>query len=271
MAVVISGELALSETPATPALAYPRILYDDIWRAGTITASSEEDGFAAVNIADGFTWDFWRPESLPATIEVGLPNAVDVDYAFIASHTLSSSGCAIVGEYYNGSSWVEMFPEYSPADDKVLAFLFDEVFSNRFRFSIDGSDIPSIAIGMMGKVLRMQRGVTLNHQPITLSRKTVVRPNVSEGGHTLGRTIRRKGVATQIVFEHLEADWVREFFDPFIESARVYPFGWVWHPVTYPQEAALLWTPAGKEDIRPAHDGLQNRMSVEFDVEGIVE
>ena len=272
MAVVISSELVLNEAEAAIPLSYPRILYDDVWRAGTVTASTEAAGFEAANVADGLTWDYWRPTALPATIEVECAAAADVDYALLAAHTLGSGECTVQGQYHDGSDWVDLFEAYAPGTDRVLAFLFTQATASRFRFVIDGGEtMPSIGIAMMGKALAMQRGVTLNHRPVTLSRRTVARPQISEGGQLLGRSIAREGVQTEIEFTNLEAGWLRAYFEPFIESARVHPFGWVWHPIGYPAEVALLWTPSGHEDIRPEHSGLPDRMDVAFEVEGIIQ
>jgi len=276
VAVVISSELVLNEADAEIPLSYPRILWDDIFRASasTITASTEDADFPAANVADGLTFDFWKPTALPAWIEVNANTAVNVDYALLV-HTLGSNECSVLFQYHDGSGWVDLIDEYAPGTDRVLAFLFDEVTASRFRFYVDGDNspqqMPAFKIAMAGKALAMQRGVTLNHRPITLSRKTVARPQVSEAGALLGRSIRREGVMTEIAFESIEADWLRDKFEPFIESARVYPFGWVWHPSGYPAEVALVWTPSGKEDIRPEHAGLPDRMNVAFDVEGIIE
>jgi hypothetical protein len=272
MAVVISSDLVLNPAEAAIPLTYPRILYQDIFRDGTITASTEEDDAPGENVADGLTWDFWRPTALPATLEVQTDAAADVDYAWLGPHTLGTCECTVKGEYWDGDEWIVLFAEYAPGTDRVVAFLFEQVTASRFRFVISGSgDVPSIAIAMMGKALAMQRSVTLDHKPITMQRKTVARPSVSEGGQTLGRSIQRMGIAGQIAFEHLEASWLRTHFEPFIESARVYPFGWVWSPASYPTEVAFCWTPSGKEDIRPEHSGLQDRMDVAFDVEGVIE
>lgn len=274
MAVVISNELVLNEAQAAIPLSYPRILYHDIFRDGTIVASSEDDDFPAENVADGLLWDFWKPTTLPATLEVQRDAAVEVDYALLV-HRLGSNECTVSGEYHNGTTWVALFDEYSPGTDRVLAFLFDAVIASRFRFLLDGDNspaqMPAVKIAMIGKALAMERGVTLNHRPITLSRKTVARPQMSEGGQLLGRSIVREGVQSTIEFEHLQADWLRANFEPFIESARVHPFGWLWHPSGYPAEVAYVWTPAGKEDIRPEHSGLPDRMNVAFDVEGVIE
>lgn len=274
MAVVISSDFVLSEHPDIP-LSHPRILYDDVWRDGDITPSTEEEGAEGENVSDGLTWDYWRATELPANIEVQLSASAVVDYVLIASHTLGTDECSVQAQYHDGAGWVDMFDEYAPGTDKVVAFLFEEVTASRFRLLVNSGNSPgtppSIGIIMMGQALAVERGVTLNHKPITMQRRSEVRPNISEGGKTLGRSVQRQGVETQIAFDHLDADWFRTYFDPFIESARVHPFGWVWHPVSYPAEVAFLWTPGDQPDIHPEQAGLPNTLSVSFDVEGIVE
>lgn len=272
MPVVISSDLVLNDT-IEPPLSYPRILWHDIWRDATITASSEQEEFPAQNVADGLTWDSWKATTLPAWIEVTLAEAEDIDYALLL-HTLGSNEAIVTVQYHDGAEWVDI-AEVAPASDRMLAFLFEPVFASRFRFFIAGENspeqIPAIKVAMMGRALAMQRGVTLDHAPITLSRRTVARPQISEGGQLLGRSILREGVATTIRVENLTANWVRRHFEPFMEAARTRPFGWIWHHEDYPAEVAYVWTPSGKEDIRPQHAGLPDRMNVEFEVEGVIE
>ena len=144
-----------------------------------------------------------------------LDAGVEVDYGLLV-HTLGSAGATVKPQYYNGSAWVDLTVEVAPGTDRVLAFLFEAVTASRFRFYFSGenspAELPTVAVAMMGRALAMQRGVTLNHRPITLSRRTVARPQVSEGGRLLGRSIRREGVATEVEFEHIEAAWLREHF-----------------------------------------------------------
>lgn len=273
MSIVVSTDFVLGGAPSVP-LSYPRILYDDIWSAGTITASSEGSNTEATNVADGMTWDFWRPTSLPATISIQTVSGVEVDYALIAAHDLGTNEVSIKVQYFNGSTWADLTAEYLPGDDKVFAFLFDQVTASQFRLSLNGDNspeqLPSIGVVMMGKALAMQRGIPLNHIPVSMAGKTTIKPQISEGGRLLGRSIRREGVKTKIEFQYLTADWVRVNFLPFIEHARTRPFGWIWSPSDFSADVGLLWTPSGKEDIRPVYAGVQNRMHVSFEVEGII-
>lgn len=273
MAVVISSSLVLGEIGTVP-LSHPRILYDNIYRRGTISAGTEETGFAAENVGDDLTWDYWRPTTLPDRIEVQLDEGEEVNCAAIV-HNLGTVSNTVKFQYHNGSDWVDLTDEISPGTDHVLMFIFDTVIASRFGFYLTGetspAEMPSIAIAAAGKALAMERGVTLNHRPITMQRRTVLQNNMSEGGQRLGASIKREGVATQIAFKNIDHDWYRENFDPFAESARVYPFFWAWSPVDYPAEVAFLWLPPGNEDIRPEYADLPDRFDVAFEVEGIVE
>ena len=128
--------------------------------------------------------------------------------------------------------------------------------------------MPSIGVAMLGKALAVERKLFRQHVPITFGRRTIIRPQTAEGGQWLGRSIQRDGVATGIAFQNLTSAWVREYFDPFIVSARTYPFGWAWRPEDYPAEVAYVWTVG---DISPVNSGPRDFMSVNFKVEGIVD
>lgn len=276
MAVVISSGLVLSAAGAAIPLSYPRIMWDDVFRRATVTASSAATGFEAANAANGLTWDYWRPTTSPAWLQAELSEAEEVDYALIAAHSLGSEAVSVKPQYYNGSSWVDLASEYLPGTDRVLAFLFEPVISNKFRLYLSGSDnspegFAAVGVAMMGKALAMQRGVVLNNTPITMSRRTQVFPQLSEGGQLLGRSIRREGVMGRIDFRYLEHEWFRTNVEPFIESARINPFGWAWAPTDFPAEVALLWTPSEQPDIIPEYAELPNQMHVGFDVRGIVQ
>lgn len=271
MALVISSEVVIGtpeEEEALQPLSYPRILYHDILRipGTTVVASSESTDFEAENVGDYLTWDFWRPAELPATLTITTPEAETVDYALIAAHTIGSTMTAVKLEYFDGSDWVALF-ETAPGVDNVIVALFDAVTTNQFRLSLAGSSIPSIGVVMLGRALAMQRKLYQGHGPITLSKRTVKLPNRSEGGQWLGASIRREGVQTSISFAHLTASWVRSKFEPFIESARKYPFGWVWRPEEFPAEVAYVQAIG---DIRPTNSGPRDMMSVTFEVEGLI-
>ena len=252
----------------------PRILYDDIFRRGTVAADSELGNFVAENVADGLTYDFWKPATQPSRIEVQLSASEQVDCAALV-HTLGTCFCGVKFQYHNGSIWVDLTSQIFPTSDNVLMFFFGQVTASRFGFLISGDnspvEIPAITVAAAGKALAVERGVTLNHRPITLQRRTTFLNNMSEGGQRLGLSIVREGVETNVAFKYLDVDWYRTYFDPFVDHVRTEPFFMAWSPQDNPEDAAYLWLPPGKEDIRPEHADLQDRFHVAFDVEGIAK
>lgn len=268
--LLVEGTYVLAEP-----LSHPRILFDDVWRrdGAVYTASTELDGFEAANAADGLTWDFWRPTAMPANVEVQLLASEPVDSAMLAGHNLGTNDCSAKPQYWNGSSWVDLAAAQSPTTDHILAWLFGSVTASRFRFLFENANspalTPSIGVAMMGTALALPHGPTLDDAPITLQTRTVVRPNISEGGQFLGRSIRREGIASTIKFEHFETTFIRSTMLDFFEAARTAPFGWMSNPDESPEDVALLWTPAGSE-ITPVHSGYPHLMNIEMAVEGIL-
>ncbi len=271
MVLVVSGNLALGTSTTALPLTHPRIGYENLARSEsctitTSTADTDQEGSSVVN---GLTWDFWKPTVIPATITFTFSEAQAIDYCGIAAHTLSECGCAIELEYYDGVNWISLGDVQPQSTNKVIMFLFDEVSSNLWRLNITGgTDIPALGVVYLGKALEVQRRIYGGHTPITLSKKTTMKPNRSEGGQWLGRSITREGAGTSIEFKNLTADWVRSEFYPFMESARLYPFFWAWRPADFPNEIAYCWITG---DIAPSNTGTANLMSVSFSVDAIIE
>lgn len=268
MAVIISPELVLSaEAGEVQPLTHARIMYQDLVTDSEVTGSSETAGFEADAVQNYTTYDRWLPASVPATLTVDFGSINPVDYILIAAHNLGTSGAALVPEYsVDGNEWTEASPERIPADDNAIAFLFDEVSVRYVRVRItSATTVPRLGVVMAGAALAMQRPIYGGHSPVTLSRNTEVRPIRSEGGQFLGRSVVRRGLRTSYNWEHLEAVWYRDNFDPFVQAARFQPFGIAWRPETFPEEVAYGWT---EDDIQPSNMGLRDFMQVGFSVVG---
>ena len=279
MALVISGALALSTTAAEQSLKYPRFGYANVLRQSdcTITASTEDGDNDGESVINGLTYDFWEPTAVPATLTFEFSEAVTADYCGIAGHTLTETGNQVELEYWDGlspGSWVSLGSVLPGSENgnKTIMFIFDEVTSSKFRITLSGgtgTTMPSVAVVNIGSVLVSQRMIYGGHTPITLSKNTVIRPQSSENGQFLGRSIIREGASTTIALDNLTAPWVRSDFYPFMESARVYPFFFAWRPtVTYADEVAYVWT---NGDISVTNKGQANLMTTSFKVEGYIE
>jgi hypothetical protein len=263
MSVVISQNLVLSAE--IQPLTHARIGYQKI--SGTITASSTADGYDAEYPDNELTYNFWKPDSMPATWEVDAGTASDCNYIGIAAHTLGTDSVTVTAQYYDGdlSSWVDI-DSTLPGDDSPIMFLFDSVSWTKYRLSFSGSTAPRIGVVYMGVTLDMQRGIYGGHSPLTLSRQTTIRPTMSESGQFLGRSIIATGCKTSWAWSNLGPFWYRENFDPFVEHCRTKPFFIAWRPSKFPNEVGYCWT---SSDITPTNNGNAGYMDVSVTATGL--
>lgn len=170
--------------------------------------------------------------------------------------------------------WFERTEAMDPAtlglpshdDDRPIMVLVEEHTSHRFRVRVAGQSTPVIGVIRMGKALEMERPIYGGHTPLNLSRTTVIRPNISERGQFLGRSIIRSGASGSWSWKNLTAAWVRRYLDPFLEAIRTTPFFILWRPSSFPGEAGYCWTTA---DHAPTNMGSKDRMSITIDAEGL--
>lgn len=268
MSVFISPDLLLGEATEFP-LTHARIGYRTLLRVDNISVSSAHPDHPGVNAVSVNTYQFWRPQSLPATLTVEVNEEEEVDYLGIARHTLA--GCRVrLQSSVNGSDWVT-HGEAHPDDNRALMLLIEPASARYWRVLIDRDgvgDMPEVGVVFIGKALAMQRMIYGGHSPITLSRQTTIRPNKSDTGQFLGFSVIRRGVATSASWRHLTASWYRSQFDPFVEYATQGkgPFFFAWRPATFPQEVAYVWT---SDDIAPSNMGKKDLMEVSLSMTGL--
>jgi len=251
--------------PATP-LTHSRIGMSHIGRTGTVSASSAAAGFPAAAANNPLTYEFWRATSLPAWWKVDAGTSTSVNYVGIASHTLSDSTATVSVQYSaDNSSWTTV-DSLTPADNSPIMFLFAPVSARYWRIYITAATVPSVGVVYIGTTLDMQRACYSGLSPIDMSRNTVIRTNVSEGGQWLGRTIIRQGSSMSVGFRHLDYDWYKDNFDPFAVDALSYPFFFAWRPDGYPETIGYVWTSG---DITPSTMGIRDLLQVSFDMTGI--
>ena len=279
MALVISGSLSLGTTAAEASLKYPRIGYENKLRQTncSVSVSTEDGDNDGDSVLNGLTWDFWQPTSVPGIIAFTFTEAITADYCGIAGHTLTETGNQVELQYWDGlspGSWVSLgsILPGSETGNKTIMFIFDSVSAQQFRLIVSGgtgTTMPVLGVVNIGDVLVCERKIYGGHTPITLSKKTEIRPQTSEGGQFLGRSIIRQGASTSIQLKNLTAPWVRSSFYPFMENSRTYPFFFAWRPtMTYSDEVAYVWT---NKDITVTNSGQANLMDTSFSVEGFVE
>lgn len=219
----------------------PRVGFERI--AGTVAASTEAAGFAAVN-ADSFRTDsFWQPTTLPATWSIDAGSAVAASYAGIAAHDLGSVGATVILEHSpDDSTWTEV-ESVTPTEDSPILFLFEEVSRRYWRVRITGTDEPTVGVIAFGPVLMMPRLATYAPDtPLHRAVQTSYRINQTDGGQFVGRSVTRRSVAAQIAIEYLSDQFVEDVLPPFIAHAETAPFFLAPRPGSDPRNVGYVWT-----------------------------
>lgn len=281
--IIYTSAFQTAEDATDRPLTHARIGYQSWLRdlvATDITASSETANGPADAPLRPDTAEFWEAAALPATWEIDLGTLRAVDYVGVVGN-LGSCNCALMVEWTDGvlvgspseEVWTQFADDAQPGDDSPLLFLDTSVTARKLRltFSAIGSPAeaatpPRVAVVYAGEVLKMQRPLYAGHAPINLSRNTVLHGSMSQGGQFLGQGFRRHGVSSSAAFRHLTAAWVRETLDPFIRSARQYPYFFAWRPGDFVNDVGYVWT---QEDIRPANMGVRSYMQVGWPMQGI--
>jgi hypothetical protein len=270
--IIYTSSFVLSAAAAGQPLTHPRIgwqtfTFDLLPSAVTVSSETANGPKDAPLRPD--TAEFWLPSALPATWQIDLGTTREIDYVGIAGHTIGSSGAAVLAETsMDNVVWSGFASGIAPADDAPLLFL-DDVRSARYmRAQITGGTVmPRIAVIYIGDVLEMEREVNgSGFTPITLSRQTVLHRSLSSSGQFLGQGFRRNGVVGSASFRHLDPDWYRENFDPFVAHARSLPYFFGWWPEQYPEEVGFVWT---DKDISGSYMGIRELMQVSWNMNGI--
>lgn len=269
MSVIVVSPSLVAQSNIVDGRGYPlnhaRIGYQTLTRGAVITASSEDAMWPASALGNGLTYERWKPTSVPAWVQFDAGQPVECDYFGLAAHNLGTVGAVFAVQYSDdGSSWSTV-EAVQPADDKPVMLLFEPITARYWRITLTEA-VGFIGVAYIGRVLEMQRGMYGGHSPGTLSRRTEILPNRSESGQFLGRSIIRQGLATSFDWSNLTARWYRDWFDPFVEAARRYPFFIAWNPLRFPDEVLYGWC---NEDIQPTNQGRRDFMSVGFSVEAI--
>jgi hypothetical protein len=273
--VIFPNALILSAEAAGEPLTHPRILYRtaNIDDGVIVTASTETAAGPKEMPLEPSTHGYWQASAMPATWTIDLGATRSINCVGLAEHTIGTEGAAVTVETSMGDTegsppvqiWTALGGEVNPGDDAPLMFLDDARDARFVRLTFTGDFAPKIGVFYRGLALAMMRPPEMGYEPIPLARQTETHGSISRGGQFLGQAIKNYGVQSPISFMRLEHDWYRENFDPFVKSARQFPYFFSWAPANYPEEVAYVWT---QEDIRPSYSEW-DRFSVTWNMVGI--
>lgn len=251
-------------------LTHPRILYENHLRdldASAVTVSGTADDASIDAPLRPDTFEYWEPPTLPAYWQADMGQALDIDcmaiFGAVGSRRVASEAQLSI----NGVDWTTFGEDVMPTDGAPLMWLGETTRARFVRFNFTGAgDMPRLAVAAVGEVLKVQRAVYGGITPPTLGRQTVRHQHFSRGGQFLGQALRRMGIAGSLPLRHLTASWYRESFDPFVKSAREFPYFLAWRPETFPLETAYVWT---EDDIVPSNTGRRDLMQVDLPFAGV--
>src|SRR5690606_36093941 len=132
----------------------PRLGWRNFVTYSNVDASSEADGFPAINLGNPATYLKWRASSAAAkTIVIDVATETEIDYIGIARHNFGTAGIAYTVESSdNASTWTERSIG-EPEDDRVIFHEFASATARYWRLSLDaGSAAAEMAILYLGRV-----------------------------------------------------------------------------------------------------------------------
>lgn len=247
---------------------HARIAHSGNWNAGgTISASTTAAGFFADAPDNSLTFEKWAPSALPATWEIDLGSALEIDYCAIAGHNMGTNGNTLQVQYDStgGGVWVDVINAAITDDEHIFAIFEPKTFQ-KWRIRISGGTAPSIAVIRFGKALQMERAMYAGHTPLKTNRKTTIRSTKSELGQWLGRTKIRNMLTGNFEWDNLTSDFVRANIGLFIRSIETEPFFIAWRPATF-TDVEYCWTMSNPDG--PTNTGPRDLASFSVEVEAL--
>lgn len=218
---LVSGSMAEPEKP--------RVLYANLFRDGTVTASSEAVDHPKELAFDGFTYDAWLSTGgATEWLKVQMASAQAADSMTVAVHTLA--GCTVTPQRStDGSAWTNLHAPYVVPDNRPIVWEFDSVSDVYWRLLIENA-VAAVSIGAIqaGEKLTLQRGLPVGWEPPDLNEDVQFSNIMSEGGQILGRNVVRRGVKVDVESRNVDYTWSREDWLDFIAVAERYAVFFWW-------------------------------------------
>ena len=242
--------------------------WNNLGEGATITTDSEAVGFDAANVADYFTWDFWKPSTGGTHyIEFQLAAAMPCDYVSVYAQDVHEQGGTVKLQYWNGAAFVDA-ASFVPDNAAPIFLLFNEVISDRFRIEVTAANPALLGVAMFGKSMIVPHGLKQGFASPHNAQLYRDVTNESETGNFLGRSVRKEAVEFSFGTELLEYDWFISDWRPFLRHAERKPFFFKWSNTTYTNESVWCWL--SNRVSTPAFDDA-HFSSIEIPCKGLVE
>lgn len=268
--IYFSDSLLASISDPVTELNAPLFGYRSVVTTANVTSGNAATGYPITNVANVSTASFWRAsDTTQQYVTVTINPAQTVDYIAIARHNFATAGVAVSIETQIGSGdpWVEKIAPSIPANNNAMIFRITAQSAYGVRIKLAaGTAAPEIGVVYVGQVLASTQRIYVGHSPITLNRQAEVVSGLSESGNYLGRIVTGSSLSTAVSLTHLEPDWYRANFDPFVKAAEAVPFFFAWRPYSYPNEVAFSWLTNNPQPSNMLPNGM---MQVSLEMSGV--
>jgi len=227
--LVVNTNAALSLTGCP----YSAIGYQTLIPTSTILNAAEDPDYPFANALDYRDNTKYSPLAASGSVVIEFRQAAtsEVNYLGFAIHNGQTAGLTGKLEYSTdgGISWLTVFEFSGLTDNKTFMHVFDSVFSERQRLTLNFTSKLYISCIYMGKAKLMDSTPTLGFQPAKFAPLDEVEQFSTEGNNfIIGRRISRgyqaKGTFSYITFDDLN-DWYEDYQDHVLDSKPVF-FKW---------------------------------------------
>lgn len=232
--------------------------------SGTVTASTEADGFEASNAQNPMTDRWWRPTAVTATWALDFGESLPVSYIGIAAHDCGTVGATLNFQTWDGSDWVTR-ATHTPADDSAIFVLLRRTNHEAARVEMTGA-IGTIGVVYIGDVREFpQRSDYVGSVPFNETAQDETSVAVSDGGQWLDTFVTRRAGSASMSVQHISEDWNEAYLQPMLEDMKTRPVFIADRPGPYPQSVAYAYTTAKPQVARDLPNRRASR-SVQFDL-----
>jgi hypothetical protein len=221
----------------------PLVAWDNLIDTGTLTASSSLAGFPVDGLLNGVTTDPWRPNAMPATVTLAMPDVAPASVVAFAAHDMGSKGVTVILERLVSAVWVDAASVEVESDDPfMLSFPVSDAAQWRVRFT--GAETFRLAVLHLSKGLTIPGRVVPPHVPLhRVSEVDLVGDSESGTGEFLQADFERTGGRASLNFSVQLPDFAAgDDFEGFRQHFnRGRPFFFASTPTYEPRDMGYLW------------------------------
>ncbi len=222
----------------------PLVLYNNILRSGTVTASSQTVSEPAVYVSDWHVSTRWLPAVdgvSTLTFDSGVGNTATANAFALYRHTLHVTGGTVAVEWSDdGVAWFDLLLPFTPVSARVVFITFAGKTARYFRISVDETPAGGLGLVALGETLEIDNGFRIGYSAPHFSRNVRTKVQQSETGLWIGSSTIDKGITGVFRIHDVDEFWAYDFLLPFIEHAERFPFFMLWNELDYPDRAAII-------------------------------